>query len=849
MRTSTLVGGLAAAMASMVLVLPPPASAAQSGSGGGDGSGIDYSELVFVLRDVNGVPIQTTFGPTACVQPISYDPIAGATTVNPVDGREVYLVPLKGELPGTLEDEVCDAQNEADLVEVELERLNLVRTTEDRLWEKLAVVGIRLAEAGTITLDGAGRITTDGIPIDAAPEQAAIYAANQGADPAPPEDDGEGPAGTGQPGGLMDTRTIPHWTAGDVVPDYPVGDPAEILQGTGGFDWRELAASAIGSAASKFVPITIDVVPYFNRVASPGGVENWDEAPLLPDVGINDERYVDYSDFTYNRAEVFRGCTTWLDVPTLTWKTDNILDRVDFIDLVEVNGQRVPGTENVAGFAQMAEDVRSMILYLHENEVVVDPVTGEGFFLDPVFNESCAAQMEMRDRLNLPADAVTPTVSITAAPSAITTAADATFAFTTTDSISDLCVLDSGAIERCLSPKTYTGLEPGTHTFTVIAMGAGAGNFVSDTHTWTILPLGEDTPVVSLNPVRFADTRPGWVAADGLFFGTGPVPAGGVVQVPIAGRGAVPLDAEAVVANVTLVNAAAPGFATVFPCGTVPGTSSVNYRGVGNEAVANEVIVKLSPAGSICVFTSAAANVLVDVAGYVPASSDFVSFTPVRLADTRPTPVAAGQSVEVQVAGRGGVPTDAKAVIANVTLVGAAAPGFATVFPCGTVPDASSVNYRAVTNEAVANEVIAKLSPTGSICVFTSAAANVLVDVAGYVPASSDFVSLTPVRLADTRPTPVAAGQFVEVQVAGRGGVPADAKAVVANVTLVGAAAPGFATVFPCGTVPNTSSVNYLGVGNEAVANEVIVKLSPAGSVCVFTSVAANVLVDVVGHL
>jgi hypothetical protein len=38
-----------------------------------------------------------------------------------------------------------------------------------------------------------------------------------------------------------------------------------------------------------------------------------------------------------------------------------------------------------------------------------------------------------------------------------------------------------------------------------------------------------------------------------------------------------------------------------------------------------------------------------------------------------------------------------------------------------------------VTNEAVANEVIVKLSPTGSICVFTSAAANVLVDVSGHL--------------------------------------------------------------------------------------------------------------------
>ena len=179
-----------------------------------------------------------------------------------------------------------------------------------------------------------------------------------------------------------------------------------------------------------------------------------------------------------------------------------------------------------------------------------------------------------------------------------------------------------------------------------------------------------------------------------------------------------------------------------------------------------------------------------------------------------------------------------------MTLVGAAAPGFATVFPCGTVPDASSVNYLALTNEAVANELIVKLSPTGSICVFTSAAANILVDVSGFVPASSEFVSLTPVRLGDTRPTPVAAGQFVEVQVAGRGGVPTDAKAVVANVTLVGAAAPGFATVFPCGTVPDASSVSYLALTNEAVANEVIAKLSPTGSICVYTSAQANVLVD-----
>jgi hypothetical protein len=155
------------------------------------------------------------------------------------------------------------------------------------------------------------------------------------------------------------------------------------------------------------------------------------------------------------------------------------------------------------------------------------------------------------------------------------------------------------------------------------------------------------------------------------------------------------------------------------------------------------------------------------------------------------------------------------------------------------------MNYLA--GEAVANEVVAKLSPVGSICVYVDSAVNVIVDVAGYVPVTSDYVALTPARLLDTRPTPVPAGGTVEVPVAGRGGVPADAKAVVANVTVVGATVPGFATVFPCGTVPDTSSMNYLA--GEAVANEVVAKLSPVGSICVYAHSAVNVIVDVAGYL
>ena len=85
---------------------------------------------------------------------------------------------------------------------------------------------------------------------------------------------------------------------------------------------------------------------------------------------------------------MFQGCTTWLDVPTLRWKFDDIIDRVEFA-WPRRPSPPVGTVTNVAGFAQLADDVRTVIDYLHNNEVVVNPDTGEGFFIDPVFTESC----------------------------------------------------------------------------------------------------------------------------------------------------------------------------------------------------------------------------------------------------------------------------------------------------------------------------------------------------------------------------------------------------------------------------------------------------------------------------
>jgi hypothetical protein len=145
------------------------------------------------------------------------------------------------------------------------------------------------------------------------------------------------------------------------------------------------------------------------------------------------------------------------------------------------------------------------------------------------------------------------------------------------------------------------------------------------------------------------------------------------------------------------------------------------------------------------VFSSADAHVLVDVNGSFPSVSDYGSLVPARVLDSRGPGltvdgvssgggrVVAGSTTEVVVAGRGGVPVGAGAVVLNVTVVEAGAAGFATVFPCGqAVPNASNLNFAA--GQTVPNAVVSKVGVGGKVCVFSSADAHVLVDVNGSFP-------------------------------------------------------------------------------------------------------------------
>lgn len=241
-------------------------------------------------------------------------------------------------------------------------------------------------------------------------------------------------------------------------------------------------------------------------------------------------------------------------------------------------------------------------------------------------------------------------------------------------------------------------------------------------------------------------------------------------------------------------------------------------------------------------------------------SGSMESLVPARILDTRTgngaarAKVGRGRVVELQVAGRGGVPTiGAGAVALNVTATRSTSSGYLTVWPTGAArPHASSVNL--VAGGTVANTVVAKLGVDGKVSIYNSGdATDVVVDVTGWFPEGGSVEPLVPTRLLDTRSSgarvPVGPGGTRELRVTGVGGVPATGvAAVVLNVTVTEpTAAEGYLTVWPTGAPrPVTSNLNF--VRRQTVPNAVVAKVGANGRISIFNSSgSSHVVVDVVG--
>jgi YVTN family beta-propeller protein len=257
----------------------------------------------------------------------------------------------------------------------------------------------------------------------------------------------------------------------------------------------------------------------------------------------------------------------------------------------------------------------------------------------------------------------------------------------------------------------------------------------------------------------------------------------------------------------------------------------------------------------------------------------YFPLTPYRVLDTRigqgspqTGPLGPGQTLNVQVTGVPGpagqvVPPGAAAVVMNVTVAEPTAPSFLTVWPQGAPqPTASNLNF--VAGDIRPNLAQVALGSTGRVSIFNHfGTTQVIADVQGYfAPAPVEelakglFNPLTPARLFDTRngtgapQAKLGPGRSLDLQVTGRGGVPATGvEAVVLNVTVTNPTCPApfsascsFLTIWPTGAPrPVASNLNF-GTG-ETVANRVIVPVNAAGKVSIFNHFGSTDVVADVG--
>jgi hypothetical protein len=355
-------------------------------------------------------------------------------------------------------------------------------------------------------------------------------------------------------------------------------------------------------------------------------------------------------------------------------------------------------------------------------------------------------------------------------------------------------------------------------------------------------------------------------------------------ELQVTGRYGVPASGvSAVLLNVTAVNAGAPGpgFMSIVPkpprvgdifndqasYNAFPSTSNLNID--NNDPVPNLVLARVGAGGKIRISNHLGpTHVIADIAGWFgtggahTSGAGFSGVVPDRLMDSRngiggpASKFAAGEIRSLQVAGVAGIPSNAESVVVNITLTGADRIGFVTAFPDGQpVPDASNVNI--VPGGVRANTAVVKVGSNGRInLLMAEASADVIVDVLGsFGPYGGKVTTITPVRIVDSRgglgtaAAPWGEGEVRNVQVAGRGGVPAGATAVIANLTATNTTAWGFLSAWPTGSPqPASSNLNFLG--GQTVPNLVMLKLGAGGQLSISNGRgSANVILDVMGYV
>ena len=347
--------------------------------------------------------------------------------------------------------------------------------------------------------------------------------------------------------------------------------------------------------------------------------------------------------------------------------------------------------------------------------------------------------------------------------------------------------------------------------------------------------------LLPVSPFRVYDTR------NGIGTTTGVVRAGTTRVIDVQRPAP---EVQAVLANVTLAGAGGPGFVQAWPTRTTrPATSVINSTS-GGETVANGIVLPVGADGTVLLSTSVTTNLIVDVLGYFTIAAgnggEYRSLSPARLIDTRQTSGAAlesgsgnpyttvGDHIDVQVTGKLGVPASAGTVGAAafiLTAIGdsSGASGYVTAYPSGTArPTASNINTSSAA-DVRANLVVVPVGADGKVSLYGFNTSGLIVDLAGWFTSTSVTSTQTgrltvaaSQRVVDTRQSPALGfgqlGDNGSATLDVTPPVPANATAVIQNLTVAGSNAWGYVSAAPDGVTPVVSNLNVTAPGQTRAA-------------------------------
>ncbi|HEX8254501.1 MAG TPA: PKD domain-containing protein, partial [Thermoanaerobaculia bacterium] len=203
--------------------------------------------------------------------------------------------------------------------------------------------------------------------------------------------------------------------------------------------------------------------------------------------------------------------------------------------------------------------------------------------------------------------------------------------------------------------------------------------------------------------------------------GGAPYTQGEVRNIAVQGVCGIPTGSVAASLNVKVKSATAVGHLTLFPAGSaVPLTSNVNYRvqapGVFTNGARVPLAANTPDLGTRMMVYGGTAHLVVDTNGYFKQNAplQYTPLTPCRALDTRlaaqGSALQSGKERALQIRGNCGVPSDAKAAMVNVTVVGPTATGTLSAFASGAgLPAVSAISY-AANEPALGNGMIVPLS-------------------------------------------------------------------------------------------------------------------------------------------